>query len=768
MRKFLYYFFIIVFFSANAISVLAQTHPVLRRICGSEFPLQEILSDPQKAKIYRVNEKRLQDKISMMNRGLSVDMNKTYYIPVVFHIVDPNPNSITDAMVQQQIAVLNRDYSGVNADSVNATGFYNIRGHVKLVFVLAKRSPDGCDTNGITRKVSNLTFSSAAYGLVKHSSSGGTDAWDSYNCKYLNIWVGNFTGGILGKGTFPYMPGLPENEQGVVIQSTSFSFSVGQYRTGRTLTHEVGHFFNLRHIWGDAAGCATDDGINDTPLQDVETYGYPKVPKFDVCSPAATVKGINFQNYMDYSDDSCLTMFTKQQDSLIVATITTFSNRTFLVDANNKALKPMEPNIVFNTCTNPVFATNSFTTIGVGINGAVWAGTSNLGLYKYNNGDWAKWNLYSNNLYQDIKTDKGGGIWIAQSGYSGAQANTGGILYFPDTTFPVTANFYSASSGLPSRYVRSLFIDTTRYNVPSLTPVIWSANFANITAGVSSNGGIGRGFNPVAPNFSKILTGLDPTSVTGGTAACNILGGNSTEIWTFVSNNYGRSQILVHDAITNAFIQAYDTTNFLDGLVSPQFNAKAIYFDAKGNRWIGVNASGIIVMDSVQVWSKIAFPALFPSTPTFNNNAIAGDSSGNVYIGTANGLIVYRAGYPIDKDSSYKLYTTANGLPSNNIKAIAVDTLRKQLLIATDNGIVFWNAVCAGAGPGSSTFTTTAAGDWNNPASWCGGTIPPFNANVIVKHAINITVNSSCKSLKVIAPATVNVSPGIILNISTP
>ena len=142
MRKLLPVIICAISIFSNYSNVNAQSHQVIPRKCGSEFPLQEIMSDPVKAAVYNNYQKKLQYKISQMQQGLSVDMNRTYYIPVVFHIIDPNPNSITDAMIQHQVDVLNRDYSGYNTDSVNATKFYNVRGHLKLIFVLAKRSPE--------------------------------------------------------------------------------------------------------------------------------------------------------------------------------------------------------------------------------------------------------------------------------------------------------------------------------------------------------------------------------------------------------------------------------------------------------------------------------------------------------------------------------------------------------------------------------------------------------------------------------------------------
>jgi len=241
-------------------------------------------------------------------------------IPVVVHIVLPNANDVTDAAVIDQLNILNADYAGLNTDSTNATAFYPVRGHPEIRFCLAQRTPADLSTTGIERKNSSVFSVTGGGDPIKFTSQGGLDAWDP--AKYLNIWVGQTTspgGGqvLLGYGTFPGLS-VPLNEHGVVIQYRGFS-SINPAGTtlfsfankGRTLVHELGHFFNLQHIWGDQAGCTTDDGVADTPLQDVASSGCSSGIIFDACSLSGA--GINYQNYMDYSDDACLTMFTNQQ-----------------------------------------------------------------------------------------------------------------------------------------------------------------------------------------------------------------------------------------------------------------------------------------------------------------------------------------------------------------------------------------------------------------------------------------------------------------------
>ena len=252
------------------------------------------------------------------NRALNVQAIIT--IPVVVHIVLPNANDVTDAAVQDQINILNADYAGLNPDSTNATGFYPVRGHSEIRFCLAQRTPSNALTNGIERRNSATISSNGSVDPIKFTAQGGLDTWDP--SKYLNIWVSGTTSPgagqvILGYSTFP---GLfaPFNEHGVVIHYRAFS-SINPTGTtlfsfaakGRTSSHEIGHFFNLRHIWGDQAGCSTDDLVSDTPLQDDASSGCSSGIITDACTTSGA--GINYQNYMDYSDDQCLTMFTNLQ-----------------------------------------------------------------------------------------------------------------------------------------------------------------------------------------------------------------------------------------------------------------------------------------------------------------------------------------------------------------------------------------------------------------------------------------------------------------------
>lgn len=270
-------------------------------------------------------------------------LNAVVYVPIVVHIVLPNPYIITDADVQAQIDRLNFDFSGLNDDSTNAPAeFLALRGHSKIQFCLAKRKPNGQVTSGIERRVSSVTSVPLSRDPVKFSAEGGLDAWDP--TAYLNLWIGadDNGGDVLGYAQFP--GSSPIEEDGVFINykswGTNSCYTLPGYNKGRTATHEIGHYFGLLHIWGDDEGCDGDDfrslaglgstcnlpaglynpdgqgngpsDVGDTPNQAGSTTNCPSTAVSDACS-VSPGPGRMFQNQMDYSLDACLTMFTKKQ-----------------------------------------------------------------------------------------------------------------------------------------------------------------------------------------------------------------------------------------------------------------------------------------------------------------------------------------------------------------------------------------------------------------------------------------------------------------------
>jgi PKD repeat protein len=246
-------------------------------------------------------------------------------IPVVFHIVYKTPQqNISNTVIQSQIDVLNKDFRRLNADTVNTPApFKPLGGDPQIEFKLAKRDPLGNPSIGITR---TLTPIDTFYGdPVKYNAQGGHDIWD--RDKYLNIWVCN----LYFAGGYSQYPGGNPASDGVVINYTVCG-SIGAvlnpyYNKGRMVTHEIGHWFNLRHIWGDSF-CG-NDSVADTPTQESANGGCPTFPHV-TCSNGPN--GDMFTNYMDYTFDACMNIYTIGQSNRMNAAL--YGARSSLLTSN--------------------------------------------------------------------------------------------------------------------------------------------------------------------------------------------------------------------------------------------------------------------------------------------------------------------------------------------------------------------------------------------------------------------------------------------------
>lgn len=241
------------------------------------------------------------------NFNFNQGQRATVTIPVVVHVIyNTTSQNISDAQVKSQIDVLNEDFRRLNADKVNTPSLFSgVASDCMINFCLAQKDPSGNATTGIVRK-STTTTSFIDDDRVKYSSTGGDNAWPSD--KYLNLWVCNLGSSLLGYAQFP---GGPAATDGVVVLYSAFGRTgtlSAPFNKGRTATHEVGHWLNLRHIWGDAA-CG-NDLVSDTPTQADANYGCPTFPH-KTCSN----NGDMSMNYMDYTDDACMNMFSTGQAS---------------------------------------------------------------------------------------------------------------------------------------------------------------------------------------------------------------------------------------------------------------------------------------------------------------------------------------------------------------------------------------------------------------------------------------------------------------------
>lgn len=246
-----------------------------------------------------------------------------YRIPVVVHIIHNGEpvgtgTNISDAQILSQLDVINKDFNRLNADATNTPPeFAAVAGSMDIEFVLALRDPFGLPTTGIVR----VNGGRSSWLVSQENEFKALSYWPAED--YLNIWVLNLSGGFIGYAQFPVsnLPGLEDYQNGVaatdgvVIHYKAFgssdygSFDLEPaFNKGRTLTHELGHFFGLRHIWGDQT-CGTDY-VDDTPEQRNETVGCPAHPSATTCT---TTINKMFQNYLDYTNDACMNLFTQGQ-----------------------------------------------------------------------------------------------------------------------------------------------------------------------------------------------------------------------------------------------------------------------------------------------------------------------------------------------------------------------------------------------------------------------------------------------------------------------
>jgi hypothetical protein len=238
-------------------------------------------------------------------------------IPVVVHVVyRTRAENISRDQIRSQIAVLNRDFQAKNRDRKQTPEVWKgLVANARIRFALATTNPAGQPTTGITRtKTPRTSFGTGD--SVKSAATGGANPWPS--ARYLNIWVCTLAGGLLGYAQFP---GGPSATDGVVILNTAFGTrgtAAAPFNLGRTTTHEIGHWLNLRHIWGDTEDCSGSDLVADTPNAEGPNFGTPTFPRIS-CNNGPS--GDMFVNFMDYVDDDAMFMFTPQQVARMHATL---------------------------------------------------------------------------------------------------------------------------------------------------------------------------------------------------------------------------------------------------------------------------------------------------------------------------------------------------------------------------------------------------------------------------------------------------------------
>lgn len=289
--------------------------PIAHRSCAAQDVLvAQLAADPTLAGRMQAIENVTASFLS--SHSDSYLSNGIVYIPVVVNVLyNTAAQNISQARIQSQIDVLNQDYSGTNTDISNVPAVFSgvQAGDTHIRFIL----------DGVVRRQTNKPSWTTNDAMKK--ASGGI-APTSPSTK-LNMWSCNMSGGILGYAQFP---GGSLSTDGVVIDDNAFGVTTnyGPYNKGRTATHEVGHWLNLRHIWGDAT-CG-NDLVSDTPLHNGANYGCPASGARSTCSGTPVMMTMN---YMDYTDDPCMYMFSAGQNGRMNATFAAGGGRTLFAGA---------------------------------------------------------------------------------------------------------------------------------------------------------------------------------------------------------------------------------------------------------------------------------------------------------------------------------------------------------------------------------------------------------------------------------------------------
>lgn len=296
-----------------AILIISFGQLAAQRACSSADYLQtELRNNPSLADQMNKIETFVQRQI---NNTLSTNMaarvqGMVIKIPVVVHILYHLPGeNISDQAVFSQIDMLNKCFRRTNADTANTPAIFKpVAADCEIEFQLAISDPQRKNTTGIIHKYTPIAYWQAD-DQVKLSSQMGDDAWDASN--YLNIWVCN----IRKVAGYSSVPGGAANKDGVVIDYRVFgSNNSSGYDMGKTAVHEVGHWLGLKHVWGDA-NCG-DDLVGDTPKQSGYNVGCPSGIRLSCNNGPA---GDMFMNYMDYTNDACVNLFTEGQKERIRA-----------------------------------------------------------------------------------------------------------------------------------------------------------------------------------------------------------------------------------------------------------------------------------------------------------------------------------------------------------------------------------------------------------------------------------------------------------------
>ncbi|WP_343636461.1 PKD domain-containing protein [Fluviicola sp.] len=446
--------FACLFFSVLLNGVFAQTNGVVR--CYTDENNAILHANHPELESTQQFEQWIQSEMAA-NMASGKIIGGVYQIPVVVHVIHNGEavgtaSNVSYAAIQSQIDVLNEDFRrifGSNGYNTNPLG-----ADTQIEFCLSKRRPDGSaypngedGVNRINRNTAGFTAPPYSQTYVEntikaYSYNNNTPAvvgtyargWDP--AKYMNIWLCNLGNGLLGYAQFPQSPlggmgcGSPVNgTDGVVFLYSSIGKSSvtgfpGPYNEGRTATHEIGHWLGLRHIWGDG-GCTVDDYCNDTPEAAAANYGCPTI---NSCTNAPDPGNDMVENYMDYTDDACMNIFTNDQKQRMRAVLEGSPLRLSLI--NSDACTPPNP--------SDASVTDVFAPVGDNCAGPI---TPSVQLK----------NRGSNNLTSatiSYKVDNGTAVTYSWTG--NLAPNSTATVALPAFTAPLGVHSFRAYSTLPN------------------------------------------------------------------------------------------------------------------------------------------------------------------------------------------------------------------------------------------------------------------------------------------------------------------------------
>jgi hypothetical protein len=507
--------------SLLSLSALAQA-PAQRACASMDVLQQQIAADPAMAQRMQAIERQTEQfaTSSAAQKGTQAVIT----IPVVFHVVYRTAaENVSDAMLQSQINVMNQDFAKMNSDITKVPSvFAPLATNTNIQFCLAQKDPSGNATTGIIRKSTTVT-SFSSNDAVKYSANGGSNAWPAG--QYLNFWVCNLGGGLLGYAQFP--GGAAATDGVVCLYSSLPGGTSAPFNKGRTATHEVGHWLNLRHIWGDA-NCGSDL-VSDTPTQQTSNGGCPAFPKV-TCSNGPN--GDMHMNYMDYTDDACMYMFTAGQSTRMNAVLAPGGARASL--ATSAGCVTGTP----GTCGVPTgLSATAITSSGATLN---WGAAS--GATSYN----VQWKAATASTWSSGTTTGTAGSISGLAASTAYQYQVASVCASGTSAFSAIGTFTTTAAGTGTGSTATVGTGTTlgtttSNNTPYGTYYMDQRAQFIITKAELTAGGYTSG------SYLKSL------AFNTGTAATQVLNGFTIKISHTTAASFGTSSFLVGSGTTQVF-----------------------------------------------------------------------------------------------------------------------------------------------------------------------------------------------------------------------